>query len=218
MNATTQTPTAEQTAIMKGILSEYDIHFLTDDSGSMNEPQFADQPNGPTRFQYAREVLSSILPVALEIDNDGINIATLNGSNGRQRLYRNATMATISEIFAQPAGGGTPLAEGLETIFSVAGESPKKDLVVVLLDGEPTPGTESKVEAVIANQANKQENDDDLTILMVQLGNVPSCSKFLQKLDDKIPNAKFDIVDTIKADALLAAPSFAHALKAAITG
>ena len=209
--ATTSTP--EQTAMIKAIMSEYDIHFLFDDSGSMNLPHKAG--SSQTRWQAAKELAATCVAASAEIDSDGLNIALMNGLSGRQKLYRNAGMAEVDAIFAQPANGSTPLHLGLESIFSVAGESPKKDIIVCLTDGAPD--DKHAAIAKIVAQANKQTSDDDLTILFVQLGNDAEATKILKGYDDDI-KAKFDIVDSVTCDDVYAAPSFAHILQAAIAG
>ena len=99
-----------------------------------------------------------------------------------------------------------------------AGASPKKDLILILTDGEPDGGTKPAIAKTIIEQANSQDADDDCTICFIQLGNDAGATAFLKSLDDDLKGAKFDIVDAITAEDVYKAPSLAHVLKAAITG
>jgi hypothetical protein len=57
------------------------------------------------------------------------------------------------------------------------------------------PDDEAAAAKVIRDAANKQETDDALTILFVQVGKDAGAAAYLRKLDDQLTGAKFDIVD-----------------------
>ena len=48
----------------------------------------------------------------------------------------------------------------------------------------------------IINASNKLNEDSDLSITFIQIGNDRGATKFLQDLDDDL-DCKFDIVDTV---------------------
>jgi hypothetical protein len=209
MNAATATP--EQTAMVKALMSEYDIHLLIDSSGSMNYPHITGQHQ--TRWQVANELCATISAAAKEIDGDGINIVTFGADT---ITYNNVTPDTLPSIFTKLPTGSTPLHLGLDAIFKVAGGTSKKDMIVCLTDG--CPDNPQAAAASIVAQANSQTADDDCTVLFIQVGNDASATSYLKMLDDNLKGSKFDIVDAVTAEDVYKAPSIAHLLQAAITG
>ena len=212
MNATTQTQNSEEAAIFKAIMSEYDIHIGFDFSGSMAAPH----KDGASRISVAKELAMQMTAAALEIDTDGIDLVKFN--NGKAEHVKATDMTSVDKMFSEAPNGGTPLLQGLQTLLKNAGASPKKDLILILTDGEPDGGTKPAIAKTIIEQANSQEADDDCTICFIQLGNDAGATAFLKSLDDDLKGAKFDIVDAITAEDVYKAPSLAHVLKAAITG
>ena len=67
-------------------------------------------------------------------------------------------------------------------------------------------------------QANSQANDDDCTVLFVQVGDDAAATRFLQSLDDDLAGAKFDIVDAKTVTEADAFNSTAELIVAAIEG
>lgn len=212
MNAATSAVDPTQLAMIKAMMSEYDIHIGLDISGSMASPHKA----GQTRWAAAKELILTVHTAASQIDDDGLNLVTFNSQS---KVYKNIDAAGIESIFSAGPGGGTALAPALTSLFSVAGGDKKKDLIVVITDGEPSDPNEA-IKALVA-QANSQTNDDDCTILIMQVGNDKDATAYLKMLDDdlvKKHGAKFDIVDVKTAEEVYAAPSFAHLLQQAIAG
>jgi hypothetical protein len=120
-------------------------------------------------------------------------------------------------IFAgKTPSGSTPLAQALQAAFKMGGASDKKDLYIVLLDGEPD--NEKAVYDVLIAQANTLQKDNDCTVLFIQIGDDADASAFLQDLDDGLTKrgAKFDIVDTKKASEVAQFGSFEELLANAI--
>src|SRR5699024_2924968 len=75
----------------------------------------------------------------------------------------------------------------------LAGKSDKKDFIIVFTDG--VPDDKAAAAKVIVEAANRQESDDELTILFVQIGDDAAASAYLKSLDDDLTGATFDIVD-----------------------
>ena len=124
--------------------------------------------------------------------------------------------ADVETAFNRRASGGTPTADALAKAFEVAGKSDKPDFIVVITDGEPN--NRQAVKDVLIKQANSQDNDADLTVLFIQIGDDASAASFLAELDDGLYGAKFDIVDTMtqaKADSY---PSLAALINDAVAG
>ena len=193
-------------------LSEYDFIAVVDTSGSMAEPNKAG--GSTTRWDAMQESLRGLIRDVSQIDTDGIGMVQLGGNI---QSWENVNEANALDIFKDLAPrGGTPLTEALTKAFSMAGKSPKKDMIVVYTDG--VPDDMDSVKTVIKNQANSQSADDDLTILFVQVGDNAAATKFLTDLDDNLKGAKFDIVDARTVAEVDAFASTAELLLAAIDG
>jgi Mg-chelatase subunit ChlD len=174
-------------------LTEYDFIVMVDVSGSMGEPEKASDPKGRTRWDAMQESVMSFVRDIEKLDSDGIDIVTLGGGN---RTSIGVTSANVRDLFSQLSPrGGTPLAEALGEAFKAAGKSPKKDFIIVFTDG--VPDNKAAAAEAIKRQANRQETDDELTILFIQVGDDAAATAYLKSLDDDLKGAKFDIVDAM---------------------
>lgn len=171
-------------------LSEYDFVILVDKSGSMAEPVKAGASR--TRWEAVQESALQFARDVGQFDSDGIDVVVFGGSTIDS--HTGVTADKVKEVFAQYSPrGGTPLTEALAAGLKLAGKSDKKDFIVVFTDG--VPDDKASAAKLIIEAANRQETDDALTILFVQVGDDGSASAFLKKLDDDLTGAKFDIVD-----------------------
>lgn len=170
-------------------LSEYDFVIVADASGSMSEDDCA---GGATRWNHMQESALSIAREVGQFDEDGLGLVIFGGDSITSK--DGVTAKNIKEVFAtrRPAGT-TPLAEALTEAFKLAGKSDKKDFVIVFTDG--VPNDKAAAAKVIIEQSNKQETDDALTVLFIQVGHDAPAAAFLKSLDDDLKGAKFDIVD-----------------------
>lgn len=174
-------------------LSEYDFIVAIDKSGSMG----TEDMKGRSRWDYMKETAESFARDMNKIDSDGIGLVLFSGSG--IETTDGAGPEKVAEVMRNNnPRGGTPLAEALTAALNLAGKSDKKDFIIVFTDGIPDDKTAAA--AVIRNQANKQTNDDDCTILFVQVGYDAEASKYLKMLDDDLKGAKFDIVDAKTID------------------
>jgi len=171
------------------VLTEYDFILVVDASGSMGED---DMPGGRTRWDHMQETAVAFARDISKIDSDGIGLVTFGGSSVTSQ--DGVGPDQIKAVFQnrQPRGG-TPLAAALTEALKLAGKSGKKDFIMVFTDG--VPDDDEAVARVITQAANKQETDDALTILFVQVGNDRAATAYLKGLDDNLKGAKFDIVD-----------------------
>lgn len=171
-------------------LSEYDFVVLVDKSGSMAEPVKAGASR--TRWEAVQESALQFARDVGQFDSDGIDVVVFGGSTIDS--HTGVTADKVKEVFVQyTPRGGTPLTEALVAGLKLAGKSDKKDFIVVFTDG--VPDDKASAAKLIIEAANRQETDDALTILFVQVGDDGSASAFLKKLDDDLTGAKFDIVD-----------------------
>lgn len=170
-------------------LSEYDFVIAIDTSGSMGEPVKAGSPT--TRWQAVQESAMAMIRDVQQIDQDGLGLVLF----GRDVVsFDGVTADKAREVFANHSPRGTtPLAEALDAAFALAGKSDKKDMIIVFTDG--VPDDKAAAAARIIKQANSQANDNDCTVLFIQVGDDAAATAYLKSLDDDLKGAKFDIVD-----------------------
>ena len=193
-------------------LSEFDFVVAIDTSGSMGEPVKAGSPT--TRWEAVQESAMTFIRDMQAIDQDGLGLVLF----GRQvESFDGVTADKAREVFATHGPRGTtPLAEALDAAFALAGKSDKKDFIIVFTDG--VPDDRAAAAQRIVNQANSQANDDDCTVLFVQVGDDAAATAYLQALDDDLTGAKFDIVDVKTVKEADAFNSTAELIVAAIEG
>lgn len=193
-------------------LSEYDFVVAIDTSGSMAEPNKAG--SSTTRWEAVQEAAMTLIRDVQQIDQDGLGLVLF----GRQvESFDGVTADKARDVFASHSPrGSTPLAEALDACFALAGKSDKKDMIIVFTDGVPD-DREAAAKRII-QQANSQANDDDCTVLFVQVGDDAAATAYLQSLDDDLTGAKFDIVDAKTIKEVDAFATTAELIVAAIEG
>ncbi len=180
---------AEAPTGVNPILTEYDFIFVTDKSGSMGEE---DCPGNKSRWTYVQETAIQFARDLAKIDSDGLGMVFFSGSSIVKE--DGVGVDRIKEMFANNRpGGSTPLAEALTAALELAGKSDKKDFIVVFTDG--VPDDKAAAAKVIIDASNKQDTDDALTFLFIQVGHDAGAAAYLRTLDDDLKGAKFDIVD-----------------------
>lgn len=169
-------------------LSEYDFIVVVDASGSME----TEDVKGRSRWASVQETAEQFTRDLAKIDADGIGLVVFSGQGIES--HDGVTAQKLSDVFAsRRPRSSTPLAEALTEALKLAGKSDKKDFIIVFTDG--VPDDQAAAARVLVNAANKQETDDALTILFVQVGSDAAATRYLRSLDDDLKGAKFDIVD-----------------------
>lgn len=192
-------------------LSNYDFVVLVDASGSMAEPVKAGASR--TRWEAVQESMLGFARDVGSLDADGIDVVIFSGAGIQS--HTGVTADKVKEVFAtRGPRGSTPLAEALTEGLKLAGKSDKKDFIVVFTDGVPDDAAAAK--KVILEAANRQESDEDLTILFVQVGDDAQATAYLKSLDDDLHGAKFDIVDAKTVQEADQFPTTADLILAAI--
>lgn len=181
MNAQTNAATATT-------LTEYDFIVVVDASGSME----TEDVKGRSRWAAVQETAEQFTRDLAKLDSDGIGLVIFNGQG--IEAHDGVTANKLAEVFAgKRPRSSTPLAEALTEALKLSGKSDKKDFIIVFTDG--VPDDKAAAAKVIIDVSNKQETDDALTILFVQVGSDAAASAYLRELDDNLKGAKFDIVD-----------------------
>lgn len=201
------TLTPEQLAKLAG----YDFIVLADASFSMR----TDDVKGRTRWDSMQETLEGFSRDLIKLDEDGIGLVIFNGTE--IKVQDGVTVEKLREAFAAARpNSSTPLYEALVEGLKLAGKSDKKDFIIVFTDG--VPDNKDAVKKLIIDTANKQVNDDDLTILFIQVGSDSEATAYLKSLDDdlKAQGAQHDIVDVKTVTEAEAFNSTAELIVAAI--
>lgn len=173
---------------MAAALTEYDFIVVVDASGSMT----TEDVKGRSRWEAVQETAEQFTRDLAKLDSDGIGLVVFNGSSVSS--YDGVDAAKLTEVFANTKPrSSTPLDAALAEALKLAGKSDKKDFIIVFTDG--VPDDKAAAAKVIVDAANRQETDDALTILFVQVGHDAAATAYLRELDDNLKGAKFDIVD-----------------------
>ena len=186
---------------MSSKLENRDFTVAIDRSGSMS----LDNGNGMNRWKAAGEGAVALANKAAGFDPDGIQIL-LFGSNVLK--FEDQTPDKVAEIFQEyEPMGSTNLTAALDIFFSGYFERKKTgntkengEIGIFITDGAPN--DQKSAAASIINASKMLDNDQELGLTFVQVGNDSGATSFLQYLDDDLEKmgAKFDIVDTIKID------------------
>ncbi len=178
-------------------LSNRDYTLIIDKSGSMSTP---DQAGGKTRWQTVQESTLAIARKCEQLDPDGITVYLFAG---RFRRFDNVTSDKVNQIFLEndPAGT-TDLASVLKDacdhyLARKQQGNARPETILVITDGEPD--DRKAVMRVIVEASRQLDQDEELAISIIQVGNDGGATRFLKALDDELAGAgaKFDIVDTV---------------------
>jgi uncharacterized protein with von Willebrand factor type A (vWA) domain len=181
------------------MIDDRDYTLIIDKSGSMS---ITDQPGGRSRWAAAEESAIALATKCRALDPDGI---TLYLFASRFRRFDNVGPARVVQAFreSEPAGG-TDLAGVLKhAVMSFLERKaarklkPNGETIVVVTDGEPDDA--KAVMKVLVDATRGMDRDEELAVLLVQVGSDPRATRFLKALDDDLQRAgaRFDICDTI---------------------
>lgn len=179
-----------------------DYTLIIDKSGSMSTP---DQPGGQSRWDTAQESTLALARKCEQFDPDGITVYLFSS---RFKRYDNVTSNKVVQIFQEndPMGRtdlASVLKDATDSYFQrkAAGQTkPEGETILVITDGEPD--DRKAVMRVIIEASRQMEQDEELAISLIQVGNDATATRFLKALDDELQGAgaKFDIVDTVTLD------------------
>jgi uncharacterized protein with von Willebrand factor type A (vWA) domain len=183
------------------MLENRDYTLIVDKSGSM---MTTDGGGSKTRWSSAEESTFALAAKCEQLDPDGITVYLFSG---RFQRYENVTSAKVAQIFKEnEPSGRTDLASVLKDAVNhyfqnkASGQAKSGETILVITDGEPD--DRKAVMRVIIEATRQMEQDEELAISMIQVGNDTQATRFLKALDDELESvgAKFDIVDTITID------------------
>jgi hypothetical protein len=167
-----------------------DYYLIIDRSGSMS---------WGGRWAEAEKAVKSLAPYICKFDPDGI---TLYFFDHEVNQFDNIqTQSQVEELFrTYKPRGSTNLALALHTAFDhhFKGQRGASTMLVVT-DGSPD--SQEEVKRIVRRATHSMLADEELSVSFIQIGNDVGATKFLKLLDDDLDEAKFDIVDTISAEA-----------------
>lgn len=187
-----------------------DFIVAIDVSGSMAT---TDCPHNMSRFNYAMEKTKQFCKEADKIDADGISVITFGAS---VKAYENVTNAKVEEIIndARPDQAATFTATAIQKAWSEHVKNGNdRSIVLIVTDGEPT--SEKDVFDTVAEITHTMKTPEEFRLCFLTVGQRNAgLEKFLAKLDDAVPGAKYDIVKVLE----LANVEFYTAAGAALAG
>jgi hypothetical protein len=177
-----------------------DYTLIIDKSGSMSK---ADQPGGMTRWEAVEESTLALARKCEQFDPDGI---TLYAFSSRFKRYDHVTANKVEDIFLEndPVGRTAldlVLKDALDRYFErkASGQMVDKEGETLFVVTDGVPDDQRAVVELIVEATQRLEQDQDLAISFIQVGNDPGVREFFKALDDDLDKvgAKFDICDTI---------------------
>lgn len=205
-------------AELEARLRKSDFVLLVDRSTSMNEAVRAG--SSTTRWQAAEEATVGIAQWCTVYDNDGITVG-LFASNYKEYSNVDGGVDLVKKIFTeQGPNGGTDTAAALRQVSGAyfASKSHNKAaakplIVFVVTDGEPD-SMEDLIKA-ITEIVNKVDNENEVRLNFIQVGDSQRAHDFLEKLDTGL-NLKYDIVNCKTMAEISNYPTLAEAALAMI--
>jgi Mg-chelatase subunit ChlD len=178
-------------------LKKYDFVVMIDKSGSMST---TDCPGGISRWKHVEEQALNIARKCAEFDDDGIDVVVFAS---QAKEYHGVTPDKVAQVFKENSpNNSTDTARAVRLVADAYFERKRNNkvvkpcIVICFTDGQPD--SQSDLEKVIINAANKLDNENELSFSFIQVGKDPNARQFLKSLDDELQKkgAKFDIVDT----------------------
>lgn len=177
----------------------FEIVLILDDSGSMNTPTKLGNASSKsvTRWEELKSSVGVIVDLASVMDKDGIDLYFLN----RGTLKNVSDSSQVTNWFAQPAGGFTPLNQVLRKVIQdkkdIAME--KKLLIIIFTDGvpdetnEPADKGEKGIDTLQKILKKERFPKGKIYVTFFACTDDDDVMKVLNKCDKIIPNV--DVVD-----------------------
>eukprot|EP01062_Namystynia_karyoxenos_P049889 TRINITY_DN38463_c0_g1_i1.p1 TRINITY_DN38463_c0_g1~~TRINITY_DN38463_c0_g1_i1.p1 ORF type:complete len:400 (+),score=125.45 TRINITY_DN38463_c0_g1_i1:77-1201(+) len=176
------------------VLARYDIVFLVDDSGSMNQVEVT---NGvrQTRWQEVKDTLAALIEFATYFDDDGTDVHFLNRASVEG--VTDSKDPRLVQAFATRPSGRTPLSSRFRDVVSKHAGGAKPLLVVIATDGEPDTGAADFIQT--ARQLMGGRTDVRLAVMACTQDQ--RAVRWLNSLDDDpVVGDKVDVCDDYESE------------------
>ena len=169
--------TEETGTLTDAELATLDVGIGVDRSASMGRPSHRNPRR--TRYQDLQEDAGRLIRAFGQFDSDGLTVAFFNSA---VKVVDNVTADAVDNLFLEysPAGG-TDTAGCIRALTSKAVESTKPFVGVIWTDGEPQ--DEDDVIKALREAANKTKGRPKFGLVIIQTGNDPGATRYLQRLD-----------------------------------
>lgn len=170
-----------------------DFIIAMDISASM---QVTDCPGGMTRIKYATEQFNTFAKEASKYDTDGVSLYAFGMQvHAFPDISADKIDETTAKLLALPLEGGTLTHNVILEAWKEHKER-KNEQTVLMIFTDDEPSDEDAVFSTIADITNNVTDEREFNIAFITVGKpTPGLQKFLTKLDDALPGAKYDIVD-----------------------
>lgn len=170
--------------------------LIIDKSGSMSIPD----KGGKSRWDNIQEFTLALASKLEKFEPDGITVYTFST---RFKRYENVIPRRVEQIFQEnvPVGStelASVLKDALQNYFlrKKSGQpNSSGETILVITDGQPN--DQVAVAKTIIEAAQKIDNETELAISFIQVGNDPEVTQFLDYLNNELDDTgtKFGIVD-----------------------
>lgn len=172
-------------------VEEYDVVFLLDKSGSMNDME---QSVGNTRWDWCKKEILSFSALEMKNPNKRFTIGLFSNT---WDIRQSCDFHQLQNAFRDnEPGGATDMGDPIQDVLNayLSGARAKPLLIVVMTDGEPTAGP--KVDQVIIDATKRMTKPDEVRIVFLEIGEAFAGEQMLQLLDDQLVSkgAKYDVV------------------------
>ncbi|MGK7923590.1 MAG: hypothetical protein AB4080_26690 [Trichodesmium sp.] len=185
-------------------IQERDYTLIIDKSKDMYKP---DSPIGKMPWDIMQESVIKLASECEKLDLDGLTVYLFSDYFKR---YDQVTSTNLAQIFLenQPSGK-TNLADALKDAIdnyfqrrALKIAKPNGETILVVTAGEIE--EPERVKQIIISAANNLQQDEELGISLIQVGNKPEVTNFFQLLDNQLQavGAKFDICHTVTIENL----------------
>lgn len=186
-------------------LEGYDVVVIADDSGSMSSPVDVPSSNpyaaARTRWDELKETVTIVSELAALLDRDGIDLYFLNRAPIKGLLPSREGNALLSDRFASPPRGFTPLTRALRQVLTDKKSSllEKKLLILVATDGLPTDERGNDDRAGLKRfLGTERQPVDRIPVTILAVTDDDQTMEFLNSLDAQLQF--FDVVDDFKSE------------------
>ncbi|MEL6460075.1 MAG: VWA domain-containing protein [Cyanobacteria bacterium J06621_15] len=179
-----------------------DYTIIIDISGSMAT---TDYPQGTTRWVAAQKYTLALAKKCEQLNPDGITVYMF--AENFQR-YDFVTSSKVKQIFEEnsPQGGAnllTVLQDAINSYFQRKANGktkPSGETILVVTDGVSS--NRIGISQAIINASQKIDNNQELTISFIQVGQELHITKAIKSWDEELQGlgAKFDIVNSVTLD------------------
>jgi hypothetical protein len=162
-----------------------DYVLIIDRSGSMTGRNWV----------QAEQSVKQLAPYICRFDPDGVDLFFFD--HDFVKIGNVKSSQEVGSLFdTYRPRGSTDLARVLHAAFADHFSGTRgATTILVVTDGAPN--SKPEVERIIKRAAASMERDAELSVSFIQVGNDSGATRFLQRLDDDLSDAKFDIVDTV---------------------